>query len=196
MHTTNKTIGAGVTAALLAGALSMTALTGASAQIKGVTNCSAPGGKQEGGAVIGALAGGLLGNSVSGHNRTTGTLLGAAAGAAAGSAIGCDMQKKRARTYSQSETYTRGGYRLSSDIAPASYSRIGDTFVATRTVNLRSAPSTSAGRVGQLRQGEAFQALAAVNRSSWVLVGQNGVGVGYVHKDYVRPAGQRYAYGR
>ncbi len=38
--------------------------------------------------MIGALAGGLLGNSVSNGNRTPGTLLGAGVGAYAGSQIG------------------------------------------------------------------------------------------------------------
>lgn len=42
-----------------------------------------------GGAIIGAIAGGLLGNVVSSrHDRTLGTVLGAGAGALAGNAIG------------------------------------------------------------------------------------------------------------
>ena len=40
------------------------------------------------GAIIGAIGGGLLGNSLSHGNRTPGTLLGAGAGAYAGSQIG------------------------------------------------------------------------------------------------------------
>lgn len=40
------------------------------------------------GALLGAVAGGLLGNSVSHGNRTPGTLLGAGVGAYAGSQIG------------------------------------------------------------------------------------------------------------
>ena len=47
-------------------------------------------------------------------------------------------------------------------------------------------------RVGALRAGERFEALAHVRGSEWILVGQNGVGVGYVHQDYVRPIGRQY----
>jgi uncharacterized protein YgiM (DUF1202 family) len=65
--------------------------------------------------------------------------------------------------------------------------------VATRSVNLRAAPTTGSGRVGSLRAGERFQALANVRGTDWILVGQGGVGVGYVHGAFVEPAGYRYA---
>jgi uncharacterized protein YgiM (DUF1202 family) len=185
----------GAAAAMVLGA----ALVGAPAQaqslIPGVTGCGAAGVKQERGALIGALAGGLLGNSVSGRNRTTGTVVGAAVGAAAGSAVGCKMQHGDERKAAYGGVYNRGGYRLSSAIAPASYQKLNDTMVATSTVNLRSAPTTRSGRVGQLRAGERFQALAEVAGTEWILVGQGGVGVGYVHGDFARPLGERYAYG-
>ncbi len=58
----------------------------------GIFACEGSGGKQEGGALIGAAAGALLGRSVSKNNKTLGTLVGAAAGAAAGGYIGCRMQ--------------------------------------------------------------------------------------------------------
>jgi hypothetical protein len=200
----NRMIGAGAAAAMLAGALAIGAPAQAQTLIPGVTGCAAPGGKQEGGAIVGALLGGLLGNSISGHNRTTGTVLGAAAGAAAGSAVGCQMQHNRVPTayrddgyggYRQPATYTRGGYRLSSAIMPASYSRLDETYVATRPVKLRAAPTTGSARVGSLRQGERFQALAQVRGTDWILVGQGGVGAGYVHGAYAEPQGYRYAAG-
>jgi hypothetical protein len=196
MRKINK-IGGGAAAAVLAGALALGGVSSANAAgIGGVTNCSAPGGKQEVGALLGAVLGGVIGNKVGGRHATGETVIGAAAGAAAGSAVGCQMQKSRQNTaygYGAPTTYTRGGYRLSSDIAPASYSRIGDTFVATRSVNLRAAPTTGSGRVGSLRAGERFQALAKVRGTDWILVGQGGVGVGYVHGAYAQPAGYRYA---
>lgn len=183
-----KTIGGGVAAAILGGALT---LGGASAANAGVTGCSAPGGKQEAGAVIGAVLGGVVGNKVGGRHATGETVAGAALGAAAGSAIGCEAQKSRAQN---AGTYTRGGYRLSKSVQAASYNRIGETFVAESGVNLRSAPTTNSARVGRLQAGERFQALAEVRGSDWILVGQNGVGVGYVRGDFVRPAGgRRYA---
>jgi len=182
-----KTIGSGVAAAILAGAL---ALGGASSANAGVTSCSASGGKQEAGAVIGGLLGGVIGNKVGGRHATGETIAGAAVGAAAGSAIGCEAQKNRAQN---TGTYTKGGYRLRGDISAASYDRIGNTFVAESGVNLRAAPSTNSSRVGRLQAGQRFQALAQVRGSDWILVGQNGVGVGYVRGDFVRPAGRSYA---
>lgn len=184
-----KTIGGGAIAAILAGAMALGGATTASA---GVTGCSASGGKQEGGAVIGAIAGGLLGHAVGGRHATGETVAGAALGAAAGSAIGCEAQKDRAAKQA-SGTYTRNGYRLSSSISPASYNRVGQTFVAESGVNLRAAPTTNSARVGRLQAGQRFQAMAQVRNSDWILVGQNGIGVGYVRGDFVRPAGKRYA---
>ena len=58
----------------------------------GLFSCEGSGNKQEGGALIGAAAGALLGRSLAKNEKTLGTLLGAAAGAAAGSYIGCRMQ--------------------------------------------------------------------------------------------------------
>lgn len=60
----------------------------------GIFGCSAEGDKQGASAVIGGIAGAVLGNVIAGRgSRTLGTLLGGAAGAAAGSAIGCKLQK-------------------------------------------------------------------------------------------------------
>jgi uncharacterized protein YgiM (DUF1202 family) len=185
------TIGGALTAAALAAAL---ALGGATTATAGVVGCSAPGGKQEGGAVIGALVGGFIGNQVGGRHATGETIAGAAAGAAAGSAIGCEAQKDRAAKQGGATTYKKNGYRLYSNVQPASYSKIGQTFAAESGVNLRAGPTTNSARVGRLQAGERFQALAAVRGSDWILVGHNGVGVGYVRGDFVRPVGgHRYA---
>ena len=67
----------------------------AAAQSKGLGglfSCAGSGGKQEGGALIGAGVGALVGRAVSKNEKTLGTVLGAAAGAAAGGYIGCRMQ--------------------------------------------------------------------------------------------------------
>jgi hypothetical protein len=185
-----QTIGDALTAIALAAGL---ALGGATSATAGVVGCSAPGGKQEGGAVIGALVGGFIGNQVGGRHATGETIAGAAAGAAAGSAIGCEAQKSRAAKQGAA-TYKRNGYRLYSNVQPASYSKIGQTFAAESGVNLRAAPTTNSARVGRLQAGERFQALAAVRGTEWVLVGHNGIGVGYVRGDFVRPVGgHRYA---
>lgn len=190
----NHTLGGAAVAAILAGAI---ALSGASAATAGVTGCSASGGKQEGGAVIGAVVGGLIGNKIGGRHATGETVAGAALGAAAGSAIGCEAQKSReAKRGYETSTYSRGGYRLSSNVQAASYQKVGQPFVAQSTVNLRSAPASRSARVGRLQAGERFEALAQVRGSEWILVGDRGIGVGYVRGDFVRPIGDRYAYGR
>jgi hypothetical protein len=198
----HKAIG-GAVAALVAGAAAITGATTVQAQtlIPGVTGCSAPGNKQAGGAIVGALVGGLVGNKVGGRHATGETVIGAAAGAAAGSAIGCQMQKGSQNTAANKapaanaapNTYAQNGYRLSSWVSPASYSPLNDTLVASSTVNLRAAPSTASQRVGSLQAGETFEALANVRGSDWILVGQNGVGVGYVNGAYARRAGYRQA---
>lgn len=194
-NTMNQMIGSSALAAVLAGALALGGATSASA---GVTGCSAPGGKQEGGAVIGAVVGGLIGNKVGGRHATGETVAGAALGAAAGSAIGCEAQKSRQEKQGdyRAATYNHGGYRLSSDVRSANYNRVGQTYAAQTGVNLRAAPTTNSGRVGYLQRGERFEALAQVRGSQWILVGQNGIGVGYVRDDFVRPLGARYARGR
>ena len=162
----------------------------ASAQPNGVIGCSAPGKKQEGGAIVGALIGGLIGNKVAKNEQTAGTVIGAGLGAAAGSAIGCQAQKNAAQT---AGTYVSNGYRIANYVQPANFQRAGGRFIATSTVNLRSGPSTGAGKVGQLARGETFTAMAYAKRGEWVLVSRNGVGVGYVNAAYVRPTGYQNA---
>lgn len=175
----------------LAASLGVTAApVAASAQPNGVIGCSAPGKKQEGGALIGALLGGLIGNKVASDEKAVGTVIGAGLGAAAGSAIGCQVQKN---DHQNNGTYVSNGYRIASYVQPANFQRAGGRFIATSTVNLRSGPSTSAGRVGQLTRGETFTAMAYARRGEWILVSRNGVGVGYVNGAYVRPTGYQNA---
>jgi hypothetical protein len=208
MRVSNSCRIAGVAVAALTAAAALAGVAApaqAQSLIPGVTGCGASGDKQAGGAVVGALAGGLLGNSVSGHNRTTGTLVGAAVGAAAGSAVGCQMQhndEQRAEAAAATQNreaaqaYRHDEPRLASGVAPASYEERDDELIASRTVTLRAAPDVASGRVGRLHRGERFEALAQVRGANWVLVGRDGVGVGYVQDYYTRPApdgGQRYA---
>jgi hypothetical protein len=186
MRTSKTSIGVAV--ALTAGAL---ALGMASTANAGVTTCAASGGKQEAGAVIGAVLGGLLGNAVGGHHAAGETVAGAALGAAAGSAVGCEAQKSAATRASYDATYRHDGYRLQSNLQPARYERLGGRFVAVTSVTMRAGPTTRSARVGRLPAGARFQALASVRGADWVLVGQDGVGVGYVRSEFVRPAGYR-----
>ena len=175
----------------LAASLGVTAApVAASAQPNGVIGCSAPGKKQEGGAIFGAILGGLIGNKVASDEKAVGTVLGAGLGAAAGSAVGCQAQKNEVHN---AGTYVSGGYRIANYVQPANFQRAGGRFIAASTVNLRSGPSTRAGKVGQLTRGETFTAMAYAKRGEWVLVSRNGVGIGYVHGAYVRPTGYQNA---
>jgi hypothetical protein len=178
-------------------ALSVAAAIGAApmtaAAQSGPFACAASGQKQEKGALIGALLGGLLGSQVSKNERAAGAVVGAGLGAAVGSYAGCNAQTKEAYN---TGTYQTGGRTLASNVRPARFERAGGQFAATTRVNLRAAPTTSAARVGMLQPGERFQALAATNGGRWVLVGRDGVGIGYVASRYVMPTGyQRTAYG-
>jgi len=70
--------------------------------------------KRTTGTVVGAVAGGLLGNAVAGRgDRTEGTLLGAAVGGFAGNQL--TKCKRSTRSYSQARSYR------SASAAPASY---------------------------------------------------------------------------
>lgn len=168
----------------------------------GVLGCNAPGGKQEGGALLGALVGAAAGSNLAKKDRTTGTAVGAVVGAAAGSAIGCRLQHSdqdrrhgqgQGYVHNQPATFVHGGYRLDRNLAPAHFAGGGGAMVARSTVNLRASPSTRGSRVGQIRAGQQFEALSYVRGSDWILVGQNGVGVGYVHGAYVQPVSYQYA---
>lgn len=199
-----------VTAGSATGAVAQTRTGGG---LNSVVSCDATGGKQGVGAIIGALAGAAAGSNLSKNDRGTGTAIGAVAGAAAGSWIGCKMQRDEAARgerawkdtgyqqpyantgYGYQQPYANSGYRLAPNVQPARYSQAGGQFLAVSTANLRAAPSTGSARVGSLYRGQQFEALAYANGGEWVLVGRNGVGVGYVHADLVRPAGQRYAAG-
>ncbi len=103
-------------------------ITGAVAQpaqaqntlIPGVTGCDAPGGQQTGGALIGALVGGALGNSVSRHNRGVGTVAGAALGGGVGSYVGCQRQEARVREQGYQQP---SGYQQNYNREQPAYSR-------------------------------------------------------------------------
>ncbi len=206
MQTSSKLIRSAAVATMAA-ALSVGAVSGASAQtnLSPVVGCDAPGNKQVGGALIGALLGAAAGSNLAKNDRGTGTAIGAVVGAATGSYVGCKMQRtdqaqnaygygqQYQPAYQQPSTYSHSGYRLSGDISPAKYVRDGGAFAASSNLNLRGAPSTSARKVGSLRAGERFQALARVRGTDWILVGQNGVGVGYVSGRYAQPVGYQYA---
>ena len=60
-------------------------------------------------------------------------------------------------------------------------------YETTAGVNIRSAPSTTADRVGSLAAGTSFTALGRTD-NDWIAVGRRGVNVGYIYAPLVRPA--------
>ena len=144
------------TAAAVA-ALVMAAPTASMAQsIPGVTNCDAPGGRQQVGAVIGGVLGALAGSQISDNERTLGAVAGGAAGAAAGSYIGCNQQRARATSATSG-----GAYR------------------ATSNLRIRSGPGTNYRQAGSLRAGQSFSATGS--QGEWVQI----AGGGWVNARYV-----------
>lgn len=180
-------------AASLVGAMMITAAAPAPAAAQGlgsgVLNCGAPGTSQPIGAVIGGVLGAALGSNLAKNDRGTGTALGAVAGAATGSYIGCRNQRAAA---------VNNGY-AQGPAQPAYYNRGYDrsaagSYVAASNLNVRSAPSTGAARVGQIGAGQSFR---AVGRDGAWLVVSNGSNLGYVHGNYAHAAGgyQQAGYG-
>tara|TARA_R110000782_G_scaffold56072_3_gene117801 strand:- start:155 stop:643 length:489 start_codon:yes stop_codon:yes gene_type:complete len=144
-----------MTAAAVAALISAAPMA-AQAQSNGVTNCDAPGGRQQAGAAIGAVIGGLAGSQVSSNERTLGAVVGAGAGAAAGSYIGCNQQRARANAQvnGQASGQYAGGYR------------------ATSNLRVRSGPGTNYRQVGSLRAGQSFQ--ASSSQGEWVQLSNGG----------------------
>ena len=186
MTKTFKTIA--LTLAMSATALTMaTAPTTASAvsqKLGGVIGCNASGGKQEVGAVIGGLLGAVAGSNLAKNDRGTGTAIGAVVGAGAGSYAGCQMQKTRAAN-NAGGIYTSDGIRVAQSVDAAPMTKIKGKYVARSNLNLRAAASTRGQAIGSVRAGETFQALGRTGDGKWILVGQDGVGVGYVSSAYV-----------
>lgn len=149
--------GAAMVAALAAGAVPMSA----SAQSNfgsGVLNCDAPGGRQQAGAAIGALVGGLAGSQVSRNERTLGAVAGAGLGAAAGSYVGCNQQRARAAAQSNANMYQ-----------------------ATTNLRIRTGPGTNYRQAGSLSAGQPFTAVGS--QGQWVQI----AGGGWVNANYVAP---------
>src|SRR5690606_22683717 len=117
-------------AALGSAAVPMTA--SAMPQANGVTNCDAPGGRQQAGAAIGALLGGLAGSQAPQHER------GAGAGAAAGSYIGCNQQRARSANQAAANSYR-----------------------ATSNLRIRTGPGANYRQTGSLSAGQPFTAVGS-----------------------------------
>ncbi|SFI91858.1 SH3 domain-containing protein [Caulobacter sp. UNC279MFTsu5.1] len=177
-------LGLAMTATALTMATAPTTASAMSQKLGGVVGCNASGGKQEVGAVIGGVLGAVAGNKLAKHDRGTGTAIGAVVGAGAGSYAGCQMQKSRAAE-NAGGAYTSNGIRVANAVEAAPMTKIKGKYVARSTLNLRASASTRGERIGSVQAGETFQALGRTGDGKWILVGQDGVGVGYVSSAYV-----------
>ncbi len=146
------------TAAALAALVTAVPSVSMAQQANGITNCDAPGGRQRAGALIGAIAGGLVGSQVSDNERALGAVVGAGAGAAAGSYIGCNQQRARAAS-----VQTGGAYRTTSNL------------------RIRSGPGTGYRQAGMLQAGQPFSVIGS--EGEWVQI----AGGGWVNARYVVP---------
>ncbi len=126
-----------------------------------IINCDASGNRQATGAVLGAIGGAIVGNNVS-HGKNA-PVVGALAGAAAGSYVGCQQQRERAAARGTGQ------------------------FAATRQVNVRASPSTSAQRVSTLSAGQRVQVTSYAG--NWARVRWAGGQTGYVSASYLTPTG-------
>ena len=133
----------------------------------GIISCDAPGGRQQVGAIGGAILGGLLGSRISRHEREAGAIGGAALGAAAGSYIGCRQQRQRAAQ--QAAYYGEPAYGQTAS----------NSYRATTTLRVRSGPGTNYAQVGSLYAGQSFQAVSS--QGEWMQL-SNG---GWVNANYL-----------
>lgn len=165
-----QTLRAALLGLTLVGGLAAPAAAAAQQQDRpvGILRCDAPGNRQETGAAVGAVLGGLVGSQLAGRDDgVVGALAGAAVGGAAGSYIGCEQQRRE------------------TPVAPPRGYAAQGSYVATANVNVRSGPGTEYGRVGGLSSGQVFQ--AGERLGDWIGVVENGQIVGYVHGGYARP---------
>lgn len=151
-----------ITTTLAAAATFATLLTAAPMayampQANGVTNCDAPGGRQQAGAAIGGVLGALAGSQISKNERGLGAVVGGLGGAAAGSAIGCNQQRNRANSQSAGSAEYR----------------------ATSNLNIRSGPGANYASRGRLTAGQPFTAIGS--QGEWVQI----AGGGWVNARYV-----------
>jgi surface antigen len=167
------------------------------------------------GGAVGAVLGNRIAGSGS---RILGSVIGGALGAVGGSLIGCKLQQRdrdRAERAAQDAVQTgqnqdwkneetgasgtvavadtRGialaDLKFARGVEPASgYTRVADSFAATTSANVRSAPGTKATVLGKLAAGQRVWVPAAVKGQPWMLISNEGVGQGYVSAPLLKRA--------
>jgi surface antigen len=167
------------------------------------------------GGALGAVLGNRVAGSGS---RTLGTVIGGALGAAGGSLVGCKLQQRdrdRAERAAQTALKTGksqewkneetgasgrvdvanpggsalGDLTFAEGVEPASgYTKVGNSYTATASANIRSAPGTDGTVLGKLASGQRVWVPAAVKGQPWMLISDAGVGQGYVSAPLLKRA--------
>ena len=82
--------------------------------------------------------------------------------------------------------------RVANDVVPApfGYEAVNAKYVVAETTGLYVSPYIFPGTVNndKLKPGQAVDVLAKVKDYDWVLVGKNGVGIGYIPLSRLAPA--------
>ena len=107
----------------------------------GLFACEGSGKKQEGGALIGAAAGALLGSKLAKNEQTLGALVGAAAGAAAGAYIGCRMQSTDAALAEHRQTVLQALEEVESNLVRYAQEQIRRRTLTAAAADARKAQS-------------------------------------------------------
>lgn len=145
--------------------------------------------------IAGALAGGALGNWIGGNlDERDRQALAARTQQALDSGAPMTWQSEHSGasatiTPGESKTVTRETTvrRSPKVVAVAGMRVIDEPYQASKSANLRAAPTTDAGKVGGLAVGQTFTAVGRTE-NNWIAVGRKGTTVGYVHGSLVGPA--------
>ena len=85
-----------------------------------------------------------------------------------------------------------GTIRLANDVVPApfGYEAITTKYVVAEATPLYISPYIYPGKVNntQLKPGQAVESLAKAKDYDWILVGRNGIGIGYIPLSRLAPA--------
>jgi surface antigen len=77
--------------------------------------------------------------------------------------------------------------RLAGNVTPVNLTAGSGQYQAVSTANVRASASTSASILGRLSAQQKVDVIAQVTGQPWYLLGQNGIGVGYVSASLLRP---------
>lgn len=171
------------------------------------------------GGVVGGAVGNQLSKKDRALGTVLGAALGAAAGSYVGCRMQASDQQKAqqaaedalnrggSQSWSNPDTGASGnvqvvsnpnlpqavnlaGLRLASGVTLVNgYDGASGRYRARNVANLRGAPSTASAVLGKLRKGETIDAIARVSGTNWLLVGNGGVGRGYVSEAVVSMVG-------